>query len=192
MKKIIPVILLAAVLLSFNTSYSQISLTVNGGLQIPTGDLGNLVKNGYGFSGSLGFSLPLIPIEIGITAGYNNWAYKTLYNESNSGLHDIGGGINLYSVPVTIGPKLFIRIPFVGFEPYLGIDAGVNYTSSTESGASSNTSFIYSPIIGIRYNLPLGIVAIDINIREFNYKDKGSSSQTYSWFGINGGVAISL
>jgi hypothetical protein len=192
MKKIFPVILLAAVLLSFNTSYSQISLTVNGGIQLPTGDFGNIVKSGYGFSGSLGFSLPLIPIEIGLTAGYNNWAYKTQFDESNSGVHEFGSGINLYSVPVMVGPKLFIHIPFIGFEPYLGIDAGIDYTSSTASGASSNTYFIYSPIIGFRYNLPLGIVAIDVNVREYNFKNSGGSNQTLSWFGINGGVAISL
>jgi hypothetical protein len=189
MKKIFTVLMFAAALLSINSSYAQVSLTVNGGFQLPAGDMSNLVKNGYGFSASLGFSIPLVPLELSVTAGYDNWPYKSQNILPNSSIQTSLNGINLYAVPVTVGPKLFIPLPLIGFKPYVGIDAGIIYSSSTASGASSKTDFIYSPIIGLRYDLPLGIVGIDINVREFNYSESGSKN---SWYGINGGVAISL
>ncbi|MGD1007939.1 MAG: hypothetical protein ABR980_12005 [Ignavibacteriaceae bacterium] len=193
MKKLFPVFLLAAVLFNFNIAYSQISLTVNGGIEIPTGNFSNLVKNGYGLSASIGYSVPIIPVEICVSAGYDNWPYKIQYSLSNSGLHEFGNGVNMYSIPVTIGPKLFINIPGVGFEPYIGIEAGVVSSSSTLVGATSITDFIYSPEIGFRYNLPLGLIAIDVNVKESNFTDtSGGQTQTYSWFGINAGIAISL
>ncbi len=181
MKKLFPVFLLAAILFNINIAYSQISLTLNGGIEMPTGNFSNLVNNGYGLSASIGYSVPIIPLEICLTAGYDNWAYKTPLS-----------GINMYSIPVTIGPKLFINIPGIGFEPYIGIEAGVVSSSSTASNATSTKDFIYSPEIGFRYNLPLGLIAIDVNVKESNFSDTSGPTQTYSWFGINAGIAISL
>jgi hypothetical protein len=191
MKKLFPVILLAAVLFNFNITFAQVALTLNGGIQIPVGNFSNLVNNGYGASASIDYSIPIIPVGISLSIGYDNWAYKTQYSYSNSGLHEFGNGINMYSIPVTLGPKLFINIPGFSLEPYIGIDAGIVFSSSTLAGASYSTNFIYSPMIGFRYNLPPGIIAIDINAKESNLNDSGSS-QTFSWFGINGGISISL
>ncbi len=191
MKKLFPVILLAAVLFNFNITFAQVALTLNGGIQIPVGNFSNLVNNGYGVSASIDYSIPIIPVGISLSIGYDNWAYKTQYSYSNSGLHEFGNGINMYSIPVTLGPKLFINIPGFSLEPYIGIDAGIVFSSSTLAGASYSTNFIYSPMIGFRYNLPPGIIAIDINAKESNLNDSGSS-QTFSWFGINGGISISL
>ena len=99
--------------------------------------------------------------------------------------------IIFYSIPVTVGPKLFVNIPGIGFKPYIGIEAGIVYSNSTLPGSSSFTDFIYTPTIGFRYKLPLDIIAIDINVKEFNYTDTGSNLTT-SWFAINGGITLSL
>jgi hypothetical protein len=193
MKNFFYIILLFAVLFTCNNIYSQVGVTINGGLQIPAGDFSNLVNNGYGFTASLDYSIPLVPIGLSLMAGYDNWAYKTQYSLSNSGLHEFGNGINLYAIPVTLGPKLFIKIPGAGFVPYIGIDAGAVFLSSTAAGAGSSTDFFYSPVIGFRFSLPTGIIAIDINIRESNMVDNSSSpATTSSWIGINGGITISM
>ncbi|MHB8852588.1 MAG: hypothetical protein ACYC6P_04410 [Ignavibacteriaceae bacterium] len=191
MKKLFPVMLLAAVLFNFNLTFAQVGFTLNGGIQIPVGNFSNLVNNGYGVSASIDYSIPIIPVGISLSIGYDNWAYKTQYSYSNSGLHEFGNGINLYSIPVTLGPKFFLNIPGFGLEPYIGIDAGIVFSSSTLAGATYGSNFIYSPIVGFRYNLPPGIIAIDINAKESNLNDSGSN-QTFSWFGINGGISISL
>ena len=189
MKKIFPVLLVATLLFNFNTVYSQGCLTLNAGVQMPTGDLNNLVKSGYGFSAAVGFSIPFVPLEISLTAGYNNWAYKTQSILSGTGVQTPVGNNNLYAIPVTIGPKLFIPFSVLVFKPYIGIDLGIVASSSTASGASYSTDFIYTPLLGFRLNLPPGIIAIDINIKDSNYKNSG---QTFSWISINGGLAISL
>ncbi|MGD1008387.1 MAG: outer membrane beta-barrel protein [Ignavibacteriaceae bacterium] len=184
MKKIFPVILVAFVLANFSTSYSQVSLTLNAGVEIPIRNFSNTVSNGYGLSASAGYSIPLIPVEIALSAGYDNWPYKLHPGPSNS-------NIIIYSIPVTLGPKLFINIPGLGFEPYIGIEAGVVYSNSTLPNSSSTSDFIYTPAIGFRYNLPLSIIAIDINVKDSNYKNT-SNNQTISWFSINGGITLSL
>ncbi len=191
MKKLFPVILLASVLFNFNIAFAQVGFTLNGGIQIPIGNMSNLVSNGYGASLSIDYKIPIIPVGLSLSVGYDNWPYKTQYSSSNSGLHEFGTGINMYSIPITLGPKVFLNIPGFSLEPYLGIDAGILFSSSTLAGATFGTNFIYSPMVGFRYNLPPGIIAIDINIKESNFNDSGSS-QSYSWLGINGGISISL
>lgn len=189
MKKLFTLLFLLFALFNINTAYSQVSLTLSGGVQTPTKDFGNIVKNGYGFCASIGYSIPLAPVEISFSAGYNNWAYKTQFDASNSGAHEFGNGINVYSIPVTVGPKLFIPVSLFIFRPYIGVDAGIVYSSSTLSGASSSSDFIYAPLFGFRLSLPPGIIEIDINFKDYNYTDAGHN---FSWIGINGGVTISL
>ncbi len=184
MKRIFPFVVAAFVLANFSTSFSQVSLNLNGGVEIPTGNFSNLVSNGYGLSASVGYSVPLIPVEIALSAGYDNWPYNLHPGLSNS-------NVIFYSIPITVGPKLFINIPGIGFEPYIGIEAGVVYSNSSLPNSSSTSDFIYTPAIGFRYNLPLSIIAIDINVKDSNYKTS-SSNQTISWIGINCGITLSL
>jgi hypothetical protein len=189
MKKIFPIILLFIALFNINTAYSQIGLTLTGGVQSPTKDFASIVKNGYGFCASIDYSIPLVPVEISFSAGYNNWAYKTQFEPANTGQQGVGNGINYYAIPVTVGPRLFIPISIFIFRPYIGVDAGIAYSSSTASGALSTRDFIYSPMFGFRLSLPPGIIAIDINFKNYNYTDSG---HTFSWIGINGGLSIAL
>lgn len=186
MKKLLVIFFLTFILLNVNTAYSQVSFTVNAGIQMPTGDLGNMVNSGKGFTAGLGFSIPLVPLDISITAGYNTWPNKSQTSISGISLPASG---NFYAVPITIGPKLYLPIPILFFKPYLGVDGGFVYANSTVSGSSSSTNFIYDGMIGFRLELPPGIVAIDINVKDSNFK---SSGQTFSWIGINGGIVLSL
>jgi hypothetical protein len=186
MKKLLHLFFLSVILFNVNTAYSQVSLTVNGGIQMPTGDFSNLVSSGTGYTASVGFSIPLIPIDISVTAGYNTWANKAQTSVLGASLPAAG---NFYAVPVTIGPKLYLPIPLLFFNPYLGVDGGFVYSNSTESGASSSTNFIYSGMIGLRLSLPPGIIAIDINVKDSNFKVSG---KTFSWIGINAGIVLSI
>ncbi len=191
MKKLFPLILLVLILFNFNITFAQMGLTLNGGIQIPIGNMSNFINNGYGASLSIDYKIPIIPVGLSLSVGYDNWPYKTIYSTSNSGVHEFGTGINMYSIPITLGPKLFINIPGFSLEPYLGFDAGIAFSSSTLAGATVVSNFIYSPMIGFRYSLPPGIIAIDINVKESNLNDSGSN-QTISWIGINGGISLSL
>jgi len=162
---------LALVLFFSITSFAQTKFTLNAGLQSPTGNMKDVLKSGYGGNITLDFSLPLLPVSLALTAGYNRWDSKVTTD-------------NAYMIPVMAGARFYTG----GI--YVGADLGFAYSNSSAIGSTSSTNFALSPIIGYRLNLtPVGLVALDLNVRYWNVSTTGSSS---NWIGINGGVTFGL
>lgn len=153
------------------SSVAQTKITVNGGLQLPTGNMKTTLESGYGGNVTLDYSLPLLPVSLAFTAGYNRWNFKNITPSEN-----------FYSVPLMVGGRFYTG----GI--YVGADLGFAFSNSSFTGSSSSTDFTISPIVGYRLNLtPVGLVALDLNVRYWNVSTAGSSS---TWIGLNAGVAI--
>lgn len=153
--------------------------TINAGMQFPTGDIKDGLNNGYGFSLTMDFSIPVIPVALAISAGYNSWKYND---------NTLLSGNKFYAIPIMAGVRFFA--PGVGIKTYVGGDVGVAYYNSNISGSSASTKFAFSPVLGFRYNLsPVGTIALDVNARYWVISQSGS---TINWFGINGGVSFGL
>lgn len=167
-----------ALLIIFSSSlFAQ--TTINAGMQLPTGDTKDILNNGYGVNLSFDFSLPVLPLSLAVTAGYNSWKYND---------NTLLSGNKFYVVPVMAGVRFFS--PGNGIKTYVGGDVGIAYYDSNVPGSSSSTKFAFSPVLGFRYNLiPLGSLALDFNARYWVVTQSGSS---ISWFGINGGITFGI
>lgn len=96
----------------------------------PTGSFGDFYDLGYG--ASLQFQTPIVEkLNFTATAGYLNFKAKD----------EIGGG-NYGAIPVKIGARYFIAENF-----YAGGELGASF--GTEEG--SETSFVYTPNIGVEF-----------------------------------------
>jgi len=170
MKKSFFSILVLVLLLSIS-SFGQTKFTINAGLQLPTGDMKTGLNSGYGGRLTVDFSLPLLPVSLAFSAGYDRWGIKSTSE-------------NAYMIPVMAGARFYTG----GI--YVGADLGFAYSNSSFAGSTSSTNFALSPIIGYRLSLtPVGLVALDLNVRYWNVSTPGSSS---NWIGLNAGVALGL
>lgn len=155
-------------LISLTSSNAQIKLIFNGGARIPTGDFSNVADVGFGGSATAEFKIPLSPLAIAFSTGYDRFGITT-------------GSFDTYAIPIMGGFKYFISTPgnLVAF--YFGALAGVSILDSTAPNSISESKFIWSPTVGAR------IINIDINV---NYKSISSNGITISWFGFNVGYIL--
>ena len=195
MKKLVNAAIVISIFIGFNSSYAQFSLGADLGAQMPTSEqFKSLTNTGYGFILTGEYKIPVIPVALLLSAGYDSWAYKTItyYSMSNSGFHaETFGGISMYSFSIKAGPMLYVSIPGIGLSPYIGVDAGIMAATSTAQGAGYGSGFVYSPFLGFRYTLPSGLISLDLNARE-SFFNQNNDSNVLSWFGINAGVYISI
>ena len=174
MKKSFVAVITLLLLLSI-PSFGQMKFTLNGGYQMPTGTFKDGAKSGFGGSLSLDYSLPLLPVSLAFTAGYNKWNFKDNLPTS---------GYNFHAIPLMAGVRYYSG------GPYVGADVGFSLSNSNAPGASSSTDFTFSPIIGYRFGLtPVGITSLDLNVRYWNISSSGSS---INWIGFNAGIAFGL
>lgn len=195
------------VLLSSTYSQTPIKLSLTGGIAAPTGNFSDLYKLGYAFEGGAFYSIPMLPLDLTLTAGYSQFAYKNEYF-TNSVTSNLGVGVtgfnpewNATDISVMFGTRY--NIPAPGFAPYISGEIGVhllsfndrftgrvignssnpttfNLSGATESG--SETAFGYA--IGAGVVIPLALkVGIDISIK-YN-GNSGIYSKTYEVFRNN-------
>src|SRR3989304_1679835 len=124
MKKSFTSILVLLIFLSIN-SFAQMKFTFDAGLQLPNGDMKDFLNSGYGGNITLDYSLPLLPVSLAFTAGYNKWEYK-------DGLFI--GSYNFYTIPVMAGARFYTG----GL--YLGADIGYSFSNASVPGASSSAT----------------------------------------------------
>lgn len=174
MKKSFLSILVLVFLLSIS-SFAQMKVTVNAGLQLPTGNLKDAAKSGYGGNLTLDYSLPLLPVSLAFTAGYYKWDFKD---------NTPASGFNFHTIPLMAGVRYYSG------GPYFGADLGFSLSNSNIPSSTSSTDFTFSPIIGYRIGFsPVGLVSLDLNVRYWNVSSSGSST---NWIGFNAGLAFGL
>jgi len=105
-------------------------LGIGAEFAFPTGNFGDVYNLGYG--GSLQFQTPIAEkLNFTATAGFLNFKAKD----------EFGGG-NYGTIPVKIGARYFLAENF-----YAGGELGAAF--GTQDG--SNTSFVYTPHIGVEF-----------------------------------------
>jgi len=105
-------------------------LGIGAEFAFPTGDFGDVTD--FGFGGSLQFQTPIVEkLNFTATAGYLNFKNK-----------DVFGGGNFGIIPVKIGARYFLAENF-----YAGGELGAAFGTSD----NSETSFVYTPNIGVEF-----------------------------------------
>ncbi len=171
-------------------SSAQVNIGINGGLQGPLGLFGNLVNIGYG--GTVYGNYKINPhFAISVSAGYEKWSYKTSYNLNGSEVHIDRTSSYLYAVPLMLGGRLLTEVPQSRFKPFFGLDVGVMFTQKSTSIAAHGRNIIYSPYIGMDYELVPEFFSLELTLREFSFQET-LNSLTTSWYGINLGINIGL
>ncbi len=154
MKKILSVLVVLVLFTSLINAQGKISLGVNGGAAIPTGDFGDDFDLGWG--GNALFVYHISPnADITGSAGYLFWNAKDA--EDGTAIN-----VTFSSIPVMIGARyLFGKEKFFG---YGSAELGVHFTTldlpevdlgegETFGGSESNTYFGWALGAGVLYKI---------------------------------------
>jgi hypothetical protein len=203
-------LLFVMVLFTGISSYSQTPFRVNltAGMTSPIGDFSNTYKGGVSVEAGLFYSLPLIGLDLTLTAGYNGYKYK---NEFFTGLvnTNLGVGVDNFNyswtatdIPVMVGARW--KFPVGTMRPYVTGEVGLhlmsfadrfngqrvigntnnpstfNFNGATESGSSVGVG----TAIGGGFEIPIIMkVNLDINVK-YNYAGL-TYSKSYNIFRNN-------
>lgn len=174
----------------FGKSSAQVNIGINGGVQGPLGLFGNLVNTGYG--GTAYGTYKINPhLAISISAGYEKWEYKSSFDINGGVIHVKRASSYLHSVPIMIGGRLLTSVPQSRFKPFLGLDIGTMFSSTSTSTSFVERDIIYSPYIGMDYELVPEAFSLELTLREFSFQ-KSLNKLTTSWYGLNLGINIGL
>lgn len=168
-------------------SYSQLRLSLQAGIEAPTGDFGLIATTGYGFTATLEF-VQNSPLSFTGSIAYNRWGAKGDLPE--------GYDFSFTAVPVLVGFRYYLSQG--DFHPYLGAELGIVFTSSDQTRldegfrkvtyTTSENNFGFAPLGGFRYHLSSS-VDLDMNIKYNIITTTGSSTD---YLGINAGIQFSL
>ena len=157
---------------------SQMALSGQLGLQIPTGDFGDIASTGFSFQGIFSYYFNK-DVALNFTLGYYGWGTKSSGDYYETTFHDI---------PLLAG--ITYKFDLKDFDIFIGGDIGLHFSGTKTtlgygggSVTNSNTDFGFSPLAGV-----LIPIAKDLDIRadlkyNFIFGDK-----TNTFFGINAGI----
>jgi hypothetical protein len=163
----------ALVAITASTAEAQMPITVGvqGGVAIPTGDLGDGADAGFTIGAGLGFSPAMIPFGLRFDVDFTRFGVK----ESVVGVSDV----NFQVISGTLN-GLF-NLPAAGMSPYL--IAGVGMFSSKFSGgggsSDSETDFGAQGGVGISF----GLAGLSAGL-EAKYVNIFSDGDNLSWIPI--------
>ncbi|MGI8547956.1 MAG: outer membrane beta-barrel protein [Gemmatimonadaceae bacterium] len=116
------------------------SFGVSGGAAVPTGDLSDVASVGYNVTGSLGLSVPTLPVGLRVDGAYNSFGIK---NDllTGTGAGNVDGNARVLSLT----GNLVLPIPLVLIRPYLIGGAGIynvrlSATATDQNGTSSGSA----------------------------------------------------
>ena len=178
MKKLI--IFLLSLFIYTASSFSQINITTNLGYKKTTGEFTNHYKSGFGVSGGMEYYLQRADLAVSAEVGYNT--FTTLINP-------FGLSPDMDILTFTGGIKYFIRSNGSKIYPYFGAKLGLMSSKLDDAGASSESSFVWAPQAGLRFQIAQGGTAIDANIQ---YNSSSKNGSTISFLGFNVGMAFAL
>jgi outer membrane protein W len=163
----------------------QMRLTLQVGLEAPTGDFSNQASSGFGANATFEY-WQNTPIAFTGSVGYNRF----------SAAKDLPFGVD-YSftdVPILLGIRYYLSRG--DFHPYLGAELGLHILTSsvtrtearTITVSETNSRFGIDPLIGFRYHLSQS-TDLDFNLKYNIILTEGGST---NFLGVNGGVQIGL
>jgi outer membrane protein W len=168
--------------LTFPSTYSQIRLSVQPGLQIPSGVTAD--NAGLGFGGMLSFEFTRkTPINFyGAVGFYIFGKNRDLPTEIDYSLSDI---------PIVAGARYYLARS--DFRPYFGIEGGLHLiaVSSGQGNVevkSEDAYFGLSPFVGFKSYLSR-TMDLDINVK---YNSVLATGRSIDYIGINFGLQFQL
>lgn len=174
MKKLV---VIAAFLAAAFGASAQFKVGANIGLQVPTGDYGDVLKAGFG--GSIGGKYLFTDnIGAGLNVGYYSFGYDF------PGIDE-----SMYMVPIALNGSYYFMTD--NFRPYAGLDLGAYILGSTFEGSDSETEFGLAPVVGMQYyfNDSFGLNA---NLKYNTLFNGGDGVDNFGTFGINVGVVYTF
>lgn len=178
----------------------QMLVGIQAGTAIPTGDLSNNAKLGWGGQGNFEY-LASPNLSLMASVGYYLWGAKN----NLFGLADF----TFSTIPVVIGAKyLFME---GDMHPYVGADLGIhflntkitsniNIAGSNLEESSTESKFGFAPMAGLRIHMPPN-VDLDLNLSYNIVPSSGSTftngtisttSSSTTWVGIIVGALVAL
>ena len=169
-------IALLITLLFSSYSFAQFSLGVNIGSQAGlSGDLSKYVTSGFGLNTTCKFNFSSFPIAIAIGIGYDDWP------NGNSNFY-----AHTHSMIFEVSPMYNQRINGTKLSGYVGFSLGIMCIPLLSERESISGGPVYSPFIGVEYDLLPNKLALDLNIKYSNYNQiQGNKS---SWYSIKTGL----
>lgn len=185
---------------AYGENTSQMLVGIQAGTAIPTGDLSDNAKLGWGGQGNFEY-LATPNLSLMASVGYYLWGAKN----DLLGLADF----TFSTIPVLIGAKyLFME---GDLHPYVGADLGMHFLNTKVSSninifgsnleeSNTESKFGFAPMAGLRIHMPPN-VDVDLNISYNIVPSSGStftnggistSSSSTTWVGIIAGVLIAL
>jgi opacity protein-like surface antigen len=129
---------------SASTAQAQrpVSFGVAAGAAVPTGDLGDATSLGYNVTGSIGYSMPAMPVSFRVDGMFNQLSGK-----------DFGGvtGPDLRIMALTANAAY--TLPGVAVRPYVIAGAGMYSSKADVDGAESSSDFGLNGGLGVRFAL---------------------------------------
>ncbi len=192
MRYIPKIVILALILFSVN-SFAQIHerepqmrLSLQLGVEAPTGDFANQASTGFGLSGTFEY-WQNSPLAFTGSIGYNHFgAAGDLPSDWDYSLSDI---------PILLGIRYYLARG--EFHPYLGAELGLHILTAsrtrvegnqTISVDETNSKFGLDPLVGFRYHLSQ-TTDLDFNLK---YNIISTDGGNTNFLGVNGGVQIGL
>jgi opacity protein-like surface antigen len=141
---------------------AQVSWNVGAGLALPSGDIANGLKTGYGAAIGANFHPASMPIGFRIEAAYDRFTFKA---STSDNFHFFSGTANVVYNIKTAGM----------LAPYLIGGLGMYNAGSSVSGSTSETKFGFNVGAGLDYKLPSGI-GIFLEGRYHSVQTSGATS----------------
>lgn len=144
------VVFIFILLLSVNSYSQDRKVTLGAGVNVPMGDFGNVYKAGP--SGQIGFvflSLPLVPMDLSVSAEYNSFSYKNEYftNQFKTNLGATASGFNpdwtASDFSIMVGGR--VKLPGIKFNPYGEAQVGVHFMNFNQRLTGQITSSSSDP-----------------------------------------------
>lgn len=175
--------IVALFLFSGLAANAQIKVGVNGGVQIPTGDLGDGAKTGFG--GGLSGKYMLNPnMGVGLNLGYYSYGGKevTAAAEGSEGVtstsvDNASSKTDISIIPITANYTYYFGEG--SLKPYVGVDLGAAIMKMKNDAYgidSSSTKFMFAPVVGVEYGLTESL-ALELNVK-YNFIVNGIETQS--------------
>ncbi len=164
----------------------QMRLSLQAGVEAPTGDFGDQASTGFGLSGTFEY-WQNSPLAFTGSLGYNRF----------SASHDLPDDwdYSLSDIPILLGIRYYLSRGT--FHPYLGAELGIHILTSSRTRVEGNTTtsvdetnsrFGLDPLLGFRYHLSQS-TDLDFNLKYNIISTEGGNT---NYLGLNGGVQIGL
>ena len=146
MKHLLSLVLLLALAA---TAQAQISFGVGGGPTVPAGHYNDIFDHGFHVQGLVDFSLPLLPVGVRATAGYQRFEGTLTQNQFIGTLNGrVGIPSPFVSVYFTGGPSVHV----FSFDTVLGEREMETYSGfNFGAGASAGVPFLFDVFLEIKY-----------------------------------------